>query len=296
MEQVRHVVIVVSYNDTVSTIDFIKITSQFECVDKIVIVDNYSTNQLYEKVNDHIKVTNLADRVVCIKSDYNGGYAYGSNCGIKYAIEKFQPEYISVSNSDVILNETALKKCIDFIAQHDDAGIVAPHMETPREGPMRSFWKMPSFSNVVADNLIVLSAISKRLMKQSFLVTGEFIPVDAIVGSYYMCLTKTMEEIGFLDERTFLYCEENILAQKIKRVKKQNYILPEVKYIHNHSESINKNISSVSRRLSILHDSMRVYNKYYLRTNFFQDLVYEITYVCGKYSYLLARKILKIKR
>jgi GT2 family glycosyltransferase len=294
----EHVIIVVGYNDIQSIINYLELTCLLRNVDYIVIVDNCSTNGLYEKITEYIKTNELHKKAVCIQSEKNGGYAYGNNFGIKYAIDQFSPKYISISNSDVILNQEAISSCMNILNENVSVGFVSPEMKAKRMERTATSWKMPKFSDVVLDNLIILRPflIKIRNKRSSASKVSNLEVVDVIAGSFYMGTTDTFQQIGFLDESTFLYCEENILAFKIKEIGKHNIVIKNVNYIHNHSESINKNISSVAKRLDILHDSMKIYINKYLNINLFQNIIYEITFFIGKYTYLLAIKILRIRR
>lgn len=294
-EQMKHVIVTVSYNDTESTLDFINQFLRLKNVYKLIVVDNCSTNGLYNNVSSYIRDNNLQACVDCIKSERNGGYAYGNNYGIKYAIKNYSPDIISISNSDVILNDIAISTCIDFLLNHSNAGLVAPKMVTVRKQSTRASWNQPTYWNIIIDNLMFINPIKSKIhnmfRKNSKIVISEE-PVDVIMGSFYMARTSTFEKINFLDERTFLYGEENILGIKIKSINMQNYILNNITYIHNHSASINTNIKSVEKRLEILHDSLTVYLVEYLNIKKIGMLFFDISYKIGKFLYIT----LKIKR
>lgn len=65
-----------------------------------------------------------------------------------------------------------------------------------------------------------------------------------VVSSLFVIRTEILKSVGYFDERTFLYGEENILALKLKRIGLNNYILLNDKFSHVHGEVINKKFSS----------------------------------------------------
>ena len=85
--------VVLNYNDYKTTIKLIKMIKDYKSIDLIVIVDNCSTDKSYKKINEY---TN--NKVKLIKSDKNGGYAYGNNFGIHYLIENHKCDIIFTNN------------------------------------------------------------------------------------------------------------------------------------------------------------------------------------------------------
>ena len=67
-------VLVLNYNDPQSTIFFVKSVENFSIVRKILIVDNCSTDDSYEKIS---AMSNK--KIIVKKTDKNGGYGYGNN-------------------------------------------------------------------------------------------------------------------------------------------------------------------------------------------------------------------------
>lgn len=282
----KHVIIVVCFNDTNTTKEYLKNTCQLQNVDWIIIVDNCSTNNFFSDINNYIIENNLENKVECIKSEYNGGYSYGNNIGIKYAIKKYNPNFISISNADVILNDLALQECIKLLQTDKKAGLVAPLMVTPSNEFIKSYWNLPTFTMLLLRNFIILNRFIRKFQDRNFQCINNKIVAPCVNGSFFMARKETFIEINYLDDRVFLYSEENILGQKIKKVGLQNYVLKNVEYIHNHKGSILQNINSVSKRLDISHHSLCIYNKEYLKTNKFQNFIFNITYIIGKYTYL----------
>lgn len=68
----------------------------------IVIVDNGSGNGSAEKLKEYFA---KEDRVHIVVSQENLGFAKGNNLGIRYAREKFDPDFIVAANSDIIFEQ-----------------------------------------------------------------------------------------------------------------------------------------------------------------------------------------------
>jgi hypothetical protein len=77
--------IIVNYNGSNDTIECVEsLLDQFVPTHKIIIVDNYSPNNDYEILKEKFA---SSPSIVVLKSLKNGGFAYGNNFGIKYAME-----------------------------------------------------------------------------------------------------------------------------------------------------------------------------------------------------------------
>lgn len=280
------VVIVVNYNDAITTIKFVNYIKDYDCVDKIVIVDNSSSDDsvihLNHIVNEHIKL---------IVSSCNSGYAAGNNLGIKYAKEQWNPELICIANPDIIVEKNTIKKIADFIRKHSDAGIVSCIMIDGNGKEQVSAWKQPNFWDCILDGMFLVKQVWVKY--NSYGGNGNEIKVDVIPGSFFICRLALLNAISYFDENTFLYYEENILSYKVKMKGKQNYLLGNLVYIHNHSITINKNIKSLCEKLKIAYKSRKIYCYNYLKIGKIQKIVLWLSYLVGTYSFVFAKKICK---
>ena len=95
--------------------------------------------------------------------------------------------------------------------------------------------------------------------------------------------SNALQRVDYLDENTFLYYEELILASKFKSINKKELIDNKVRIIHDHSVTIDKSFKRVNK-YRILKSSQRYYVKEYLKANFFQMA---LLYLTNKLSLLL---------
>ena len=95
-------VIIVNYNDSDDTTKYVKMITEYEIINRIVVVDNNST---YDGEISRLKKLE-SPKTIVIKAEKNGGYDYGNNFGIKY-LENLGEKY------DYYIIEPVKKKCID---------------------------------------------------------------------------------------------------------------------------------------------------------------------------------------
>ena len=86
--------------------------------------------------------------------------------------------------------------------------------------------------------------------------------------------------MDFLDEHTFLYCEEIILAERLMKKNYQCACCVETSVIHNHSYTVKKSLSKLKFIKSNL-DSYDYYLKKYRELNLVKRIL------CGSFSQLL---------
>lgn len=279
--------IVLNYNDWETTSSFINSIRDYRSIGKIVVVDNCSSDNSYDKLN-----ALCSERIDVIRTSENRGYAAGNNFGIRYAIEIYKPEYVIVSNPDVYFEE----KTVDILREHaeksEKTGIISSKMKCLSGIKLKVAWKQPTYWSYVISNFPILNRLTGGEPGYSDAeLAAEVVEVDALPGSFFMMSVQAFQEIDGFDERTFLYCEESIVTARLHAKGYKNYLVTSEEYLHMHSVSINKSFSSVKRKLCIRHESREVYCKEYLGIGQFRLMVLRITFYFGLYEYLLLSKV-----
>lgn len=282
--------LVLNYNDADTVIEFIRRIKTFSSLRYIVIIDNNSTDDSYEKLK---KLKN--DKIHLVKSGDNGGYASGNNYGIKYARNVLKSRYVIISNPDVIFENHIINNMYENIIKYDAASITCKmRCLSGIHNPIA--WRLPDYHTCLFETLI--------LFKKVFHYTSEYpleylskpvVEVEAIPGSFFMADLDKMNNVGYFDENTFLYYEENILGYRLREKNYKQLLITTDEYIHNHSVSINKTISSVSKRLKLQQESRVYYCKKYLKTNCVQNLLLAVFFEIGKINYLTVKRLLNFK-
>lgn len=91
--------------------------------------------------------------------------------------------------------------------------------------------------------------------------------VGALPGSFFMvktgCFTPgDLKEL--FDKHVFLYYEEKILGQKLKKMGLKELLVTDAYYVHAHSVSIDKSYKKISEKQKLLHKSKLYYYEHYL--------------------------------
>ena len=120
-------VLILNYNSWQATVEYvIKLGEQKDIRLFSLIVDNCSPDDSYLKLKDHFKGAN---DVEVLKTDFNGGYAYGNNYGLKYLSGKadLKNTFVAISNNDIVLdNKFLFRQLIDNYNRCNNIAFISP--------------------------------------------------------------------------------------------------------------------------------------------------------------------------
>jgi len=272
----KSVFVILNYNSKEDTKNLVQNINKILDI-PIVIVDNCSPSNDYEELKK-LETKN----VKVIKSNRNGGYAYGNNLGIEYAIREFNPKYIFIANPDIIINKSVVDEMLKVIQQDEKIGIVAPKMKTNNPKSL-SAWKMPSLKDDIVLSISLLNRIFGNPLKYKSEICLKNAPVevDVVQGAFFLVNVNALKKVGFFDEKTFLYGEERILAYKMKQKDYKVIFLPYVYFEHNVSNSVKKSFTNLNVYKFLL-NSRIIYHKYYLKQSTLKINLLKISFIIGK--------------
>ena len=235
-------IIIVNYNDFTSTEKLIHNIKNYRVIDKIVVVDNHSSDDSARKLKQ-LKLPKLK----VIINEENKGYSYAINIGAKYLIEEYKECNIIISNADVIIDKEEDIEILIKLLHRKNVGIVAPTIlerKTKNRG-----WKNPTPKQEIVLNLAYIHRFfrKKYLYYDEDYYQGDFSIVDVLSGCFFLIQSKTLQAVNYLDDHVFLYYEENILAKKLQVKKKINLVSNKVTIIHNHSVTIDKSLKRIKK-------------------------------------------------
>jgi GT2 family glycosyltransferase len=189
--------------------------------------------------------------LILIKATKNLGYAAGNNIGIRYALNR-AVDYILILNNDTIVQENFLNQLINVAEQDTRIGTVGPKILSFNGEIQRACSRMlPSFW----DFIFVYSFIGERLFKENIFWREHFYYdynfdsprlVEVLSGSCMLFKRNAIQDLGLMDEHTFLYFEECIIGVKLKKLGWKSMVNPNSVIIHLGGESI-KNLKSWAR-------------------------------------------------
>ena len=180
----------------------------------VVVVDNASEEKLDIK-EDLLKNSSLK----VIQSYKNLGFSGGHNLAIKYAMEN-GADYIVVLNNDVILDKNLIAELIESSEKEGD--IISPkiyfakgfefHKDRYKDSEKgKVLWYAGGemdWNNLIGHHRGVDEVDSGQFDKKE--------QTDFASGCCMLVKKEVVEKIGYLDERYFLYYEDNDYSQRAK--------------------------------------------------------------------------------
>ena len=278
--------VVLNYNDAVTTKSFVEAVKEYGIIGHIAIVDNCSKddsfNQLKVLENNKIDV---------IRTDHNGGYGFGNNYGVNYLVDKYKCKYIIISNPDVEVSQESIAACLKVFKNNHLCGVVAPMMKMP-SGKTNYYcaWKVPSFFEYVFFGLACFRKIA-RAMYYSIKELSQpgYMKVGCVAGSFLLVDADKFIQCGCYDENIFLYCEETALGIRLNKCGYESALLRDTYFVHHHSVSINKSYKDILARYRLMWDS----REYVLNTYYKKNLLRSVMIKTCRFLSLAERWIVK---
>lgn len=227
-------IVILNYHSKELTENLAKSLSLYPIVTDIVIVDNASGE-------DFSKLAANDEKITFISNDKNDGYARGNNIGLRYLYQEKKCEFAFIANPDVVVPQETIEKIVEFLNVNNQYAIASSKRYSNTGVKMGQYWNIPTYRECLLDSFYVYRkrlATNYAINTTKLLFEGglkdEYLTVEVVPGAFFGMNLATVANVGFLDEETFLYYEENILAVKLKNHNYKSAILVNCTYEHNH--------------------------------------------------------------
>lgn len=220
-------IVILNYGTYDLTLQLIKKLSDLSYKEyDIFVVDNCSPNESAKVLEENSQGMNY----IFYANKTNAGYAAGNNIGIRYAYEHGY-EYTWILNNDVIiLNQNVLEHMISIIQKQDQVAVIGPKIISRDNTVCAPYCRRPTFKS------LTYGIAAERNYRRKYNDTPR--KVYRVYGCCMLLDTKVLHEVDYMDERTFLYGEEDILAERLLNKGYIAYYDPEVCVKHNESSSM----------------------------------------------------------
>lgn len=274
----KTVAIILNYNDADTTIEQLERIVNYKNLDKIVIVDNASTDDSRIRLKYYVKKNK--EKFILIQSTKNNGYGEGNNIGLVYSYRKLKARFALIANPDTEFSDELVAKLVNKLEKYPNLAIIGAKMVNPNypinhpvnlAGTKESSLKAP-LAFPVRDwihDMAESEPISRRIFRKFLHYPKEYFEgktmarVDAVPGSLFLCDISKLLFVGGFDKDIFLYEEEVTIANKLKKAGYKEALYLNDYYIHRHSTTISKSYSSVLKRQRLREKStLKYYEKY----------------------------------
>lgn len=256
MEKVA--IIILNYKSWKETLNEVSICSNILKINSedIIVIDNASPNESVTQLKKESKKKGF----IFLQSKENKGYAAGNNIGMRYAY-KNKYDYALILNNDILFDdENLIKKMLSVFFKDKAIAVVNTDVFSPDGHMFNRDAKKPSFFDYT------FGMIAYKNKGRVIDDLGGYAYIYRPQGCCMMVDLKKLSIINYMDEHTFLYLEEPILAERLSQNGYKCALCTTAKIIHNHSETVNS-VFDKKKRCKVVNASFRYYLKEYRHFN-----------------------------
>lgn len=165
---------------------------------QVIVVDNGSKDGSPAMVRDE-----FAD-VVLLELPRNVGFAAGNNAGLPSAIG----EFVVLLNSDTVLEDDSLQRCVAYFRRHPDVGALSPHLVGVDDRPQQCLYRFPNLRDKLRQAFRLNRPSAELIASQN----------GWLAGTALVLRHAALREVnGLLDDSFFMYWEDADLSARLQR-------------------------------------------------------------------------------
>jgi len=199
-----------------------------ELIQDIFVVDNAPSPAYWEGPPE------LFDDVIIVRNRRNIGFARAANLGI---IRGSAP-YVLLLNPDTIVHRNMIARSVTFMDKQPKVGIMGPRVlnsDGSVQGSARSF--PTPFSALFGRNTLLTKWFANNPMScKNVLTSGSDgttpMEVDWVSGACMMVRRKAIDDVGFMDERFFMYWEDADWCKRMWESRWKVVYFPKASMVH----------------------------------------------------------------
>jgi len=217
---------------------------------EIIIVDNCSTDGTRDFIRTYFPSVTL------IENTEIKGFAENNNRGIGAS----RGEFVALINPDVVVLPQSLKQLLGFMMSNKSVGIVAPKLCNADRSLQDSARRFVNLRTVFLRFFYWgTKENDSRELRNYLMVDADLSavqPVDWVIGAVMIVRKAAFENIGLLDEKYFLYIEDQDLCYRMWKEGWSVFYYPEAVMLHNHQR---KSVKGGLSRLAVIHAKSLLY-------------------------------------
>lgn len=197
-------IVTVNYKTSEYVLELAKsvVNSNYKNID-LVVVDNSEDDEEVEKLRYGLgEIFGKSGKNYHIIKNINNGYAGGNNIGIKYSVQHINPAYIWLLNPDTIIGKGAALELVKTV-EYTDVPVATckiidytDHYKVHYNGKHVSYTGLENTGKKKGDNIFRVKFLS---------------------GANIFMKKEVIDIVGLLDERYFLYFEDNEFFERLKK-------------------------------------------------------------------------------
>ncbi|MBL8730564.1 MAG: glycosyltransferase family 2 protein [Planctomycetes bacterium] len=189
---------------------------------EVIVVDNQSGD-------DSVAAARAAfPAAIVLAEPKNGGFAYGVNRGL----ERANGRWVLLLNTDAEASWTEIERFLAAAETHPDAAVFGPCVVDEHGRPQRTTWKRHLPRHALTEALFLDGLFPERAPTTDT-------EIDCVSGCVFLIRRSMLERIGGLDERFWMYYEEEDFCERVRQAGSHVRWLPAARFVHYGSFSAN---------------------------------------------------------
>lgn len=241
---------IVLYNSEFDQINsLVKLLKTVECVNTIYLIDN---SPLINKNFDKCEA-------IYIFNNENIGYGSGHNIAIQNSCNE-DIKYHLVLNSDIRFDNSVIPKLLEKLEQNDEIAMIMPKVLNDNRTIQFLPKLLPTPFNllirVISPLGVLFKSINKKYTLENYYDLELNVPI--LSGCFSLFRVEALKQVGFYDDKFFMYFEDFDLSRRIHSKFKTIYY-PNVSIVHLHERGAAKSLKLFS---VFVKSAVNYFNKY----------------------------------
>ncbi|OHB60979.1 MAG: hypothetical protein A2168_07180 [Planctomycetes bacterium RBG_13_50_24] len=215
---------------------------------EIIVIDNASTDGSAEMVKNDFR------QVILIENSNNRGFAAANNQGMAIA----KGRYVLLLNSDTVVLDNAIANTVRFADANPEVAVTGCRVLNSDRTLQRTCFMFPSILNMLLSSTYLYKLFPKNKFfgreQMTWWDRNDVRQVNVVTGCFMLVRREAVEQVGVMDERFFMYCEETDWCYRFREEGWKVMFAPVGEIIHfgGQSTSQKRVAMIVQLRLSIL--------------------------------------------
>lgn len=226
---------------------------------EVILVDNGSEDGSPAFFKEKYPETTL------IENEENLGFTGGNNTAIACALKR-DFDYVLLLNNDTIVDPSFLTKMIEVAEAREDVGMLNPKI---------FFYDFPELLWYGGGRISFFKGVEHFGFQQK--VTPELDcerEVTFITGCAFLIKRKVLEEVGPLDDRLFIYCEDLDWSFRVREAGYKGLYVPQAVIWHMEGIDSKKSKSNAFRKRLGTRNLLFVFHAHFPRLKFLLFFLY----------------------
>ena len=181
----------------------------------VVVVDNASEDSSFSDAMAHFP------DFYFVRSAENKGFSGGMNIGIREALTR-GAHWVWLFNNDAHADKKALSWLVESALKNETAGLLSPCIYSEKTG---NLW----FGGGVIDSFQMRV---KHISPRASDLAKPWYESEFLTGCALFISKETIDRVGFLDERFFLYYEDADYSVRVRKLGIATLVVPQARVFH----------------------------------------------------------------